>query len=126
MLQEMMNIPRDRVPEVISRIKVMSRMDIAEKRRSQDGRIRIAEKGRDIDIRVSTLPTDFGEKTGIFEVLPITEKLRTLTNAKAYAEETRKQAVAEGMVLLRENALARLTDGVTSLEEVLREISVVV
>jgi len=61
-LQEIVSIARLRVPEVISRIKIMSRMDIAEKRRSQDGRISIREQGRDVDIRVSTLPTDFGEK----------------------------------------------------------------
>jgi type IV pilus assembly protein PilB len=61
-LQEMMTIPVERTPETVSRIKIMSRMDIAEKRRSQDGRIRISQHGRDVDIRVSTLPTDFGEK----------------------------------------------------------------
>jgi type IV pilus assembly protein PilB len=61
-LQEMMTIPKDKTPETVSRIKIMSRMDIAEKRRSQDGRIRIDQNGRDVDIRVSTLPTDFGEK----------------------------------------------------------------
>jgi type IV pilus assembly protein PilB len=61
-LQEMANIPRDRILETVSRLKIMSKMDIAEKRRSQDGRIRIAEDGKDVDIRVSTLPTDFGEK----------------------------------------------------------------
>lgn len=62
-LQEMVAIPLGRVAEVSSRLKIMARMDIAEKRRSQDGRIRIQEQGRDVDIRVSTLPTDFGEKT---------------------------------------------------------------
>jgi type IV pilus assembly protein PilB len=62
-LQEITTVSRMRIPEVISRIKIMSHMDIAEKRRSQDGRIRINEQGRDVDIRVSTLPTDFGEKT---------------------------------------------------------------
>jgi len=62
-LQEMVSIPISRVNEVTSRLKIMSRMDIAEKRRSQDGRIRIKEQGRDVDVRVSTLPTDFGEKT---------------------------------------------------------------
>ena len=61
-LQEMMTIPVDRLAETVSRIKIMARMDIAEKRRSQDGRIRISQHGRDVDIRVSTLPTDFGEK----------------------------------------------------------------
>jgi type IV pilus assembly protein PilB len=47
---------------VISRLKIMADLDIAEKRRPQDGRIRIPHDGRTIDIRVSTLPTDFGEK----------------------------------------------------------------
>lgn len=61
-LQEITTIPKDRISEVVSRIKIMSRMDIAEKRRSQDGRIRISEQGKDIDIRASSLPTDFGEK----------------------------------------------------------------
>ncbi len=61
-LQEMMNIPAEKIPETTSRIKVMSHMDIAEKRRSQDGRISINEQGREVDIRVSSLPTDFGEK----------------------------------------------------------------
>ncbi len=61
-LQEMLSVPSGRIAEVISRLKIMSRMDIAEKRRPQDGRIRISEQGKDVDIRVSTLPTDFGEK----------------------------------------------------------------
>ncbi len=62
-LHEMTSIPVDRMLETVSRIKIMARMDIAEKRRAQDGRIRLEEQGRDVDIRVSTLPTDFGEKT---------------------------------------------------------------
>lgn len=61
-LHEITSIPKERIPEVISRIKIMSKLDIAEKRRPQDGRIRISEQGKDVDIRVSTLPTDFGEK----------------------------------------------------------------
>lgn len=50
------------VKPVISRLKIMADLDIAEKRRPQDGRIRVKEDNRTIDIRVSTLPTDFGEK----------------------------------------------------------------
>jgi len=61
-LHEMTSVPKNRVPEVISRVKVIANMDIAERRRAQDGRIRINENGKDVDIRVSTLPTDFGEK----------------------------------------------------------------
>jgi type IV pilus assembly protein PilB len=61
-LQEMMTVPKDRILEITSRLKIMSRLNIAEKRRSQDGRIRINENGKNVDIRVSTMPTDFGEK----------------------------------------------------------------
>ncbi|MFC1851789.1 GspE/PulE family protein [candidate division CSSED10-310 bacterium] len=47
---------------IISRIKMMAYLDIAEKRRPQDGRIKIIYRGREIEIRVSTLPVAFGEK----------------------------------------------------------------
>ncbi|MBK7256264.1 MAG: type II/IV secretion system protein [Ignavibacteriae bacterium] len=57
---------------LISRLKIMADLDIAEKRRPQDGRLRVREEGRTIDIRVSTLPTDFGEKV----VLRILDKSR--------------------------------------------------
>ncbi len=55
-------IPRVVHPSIVSRIKMLSRMDIAEKRRPQDGRIKTAFRGREIELRVSTLPTAFGEK----------------------------------------------------------------
>src|SRR5208283_3080725 len=48
---------------VVSRLKIMARLDIAERRLPQDGRIKLKlGKGRDIDLRVSVLPTLFGEK----------------------------------------------------------------
>lgn len=46
----------------ISRLKIMAELDIAEKRRPQDGRIRMMGGNKTVDIRVSTMPTDFGEK----------------------------------------------------------------
>jgi type IV pilus assembly protein PilB len=46
----------------ISRLKIMSELDIAEKRRPQDGRIRMTSGDKVVDIRLSTMPTDFGEK----------------------------------------------------------------
>ncbi len=55
-------ISKDQIPEILSRIKIMSGLDIAEKRRPQDGRIRFQYDNRMIDIRVSFIPTDFGEK----------------------------------------------------------------
>ncbi len=50
---------------VISRIKVMSNMDIAEKRLPQDGRISVRIKGAEIDVRVSTMPTVYGESVSL-------------------------------------------------------------
>jgi len=46
---------------IVTRIKIMAHLDIAERRLPQDGRIRIKSQGKDIDIRVSTLPTLYGE-----------------------------------------------------------------
>jgi general secretion pathway protein E len=49
-------------PAIISRIKIMSKLDIAERRLPQDGRIKLAVRGTEIDFRVSTTPTLYGEK----------------------------------------------------------------
>ncbi|BBB32735.1 type IV pilus assembly protein PilB [Thermotomaculum hydrothermale] len=56
------NIPSSLASAVISRIKILSNMDIAEKRTPQDGRIQLKLGTKDYDIRVSTLPTIYGEK----------------------------------------------------------------
>ncbi len=61
-LREVASFTRDIQAAIISRIKIIGGMDISEKRLPQDGRIKIAEAGREIDIRVSTLPTILGEK----------------------------------------------------------------
>ena len=50
---------------VTSRVKIMATMDISEKKIPQDGRIKVKVEGRDLDLRVSTLPTNFGEKITI-------------------------------------------------------------
>lgn len=60
-LTEVESLPRRIQPAVISRIKIMSRMNIAERRLPQDGRIKLRVSGRDIDLRVSTIPTIYGE-----------------------------------------------------------------
>jgi type IV pilus assembly protein PilB len=61
-LREMMTQKISLHPAISSRIKVMAKLDIAERRRPQDGRIPVSINGREIDIRVSTLPTTGGEK----------------------------------------------------------------
>ena len=60
-LYEMSPPPRSLATSVTSRIKVMSNMNIAERRVPQDGRIQTTMAGRQVDLRVSTLPTQFGE-----------------------------------------------------------------
>lgn len=55
-------LPLRSVSEVISRLKIMASMDIAEKRRPQDGRIHFDDGSKNVDIRVSALPTDYGQK----------------------------------------------------------------
>ena len=61
-LDEVMTPPRQLAPLLVSRIKVMARLDIAEKRLPQDGRISLKVAGRPVDIRVSTLPSGHGER----------------------------------------------------------------
>ncbi len=62
MLHEMMSPPFKMKNAITSRLKIMAELDIAEKRVPQDGRIKIRMHGKPIDLRVSTLPTIFGEK----------------------------------------------------------------
>lgn len=61
-LHDILTVPKKLQNSVISRIKIMVDMDIAEKRIPQDGRANVRVKGRDFDLRVSTLPTKYGEK----------------------------------------------------------------
>lgn len=60
-LHDVTKVPKTAQSSVISRVKIMSELDIAEKRKPQDGSIRLKIGGRDIDVRVSTVPTSWGE-----------------------------------------------------------------
>ena len=62
MLREVLNPPRTVAPFLVSRIKVMAHLDIAEKRIPQDGRISLKVGRRPVDVRVSTLPSSYGER----------------------------------------------------------------
>jgi type II secretion system protein E len=64
-LHEIIRINKSLHEPIVSRIKVMSRLDIAEKRIPQDGKIKLKVAGKDIDVRVSTLPTIFGERVSL-------------------------------------------------------------
>ncbi|MCW5769330.1 MAG: Flp pilus assembly complex ATPase component TadA [Phycisphaeraceae bacterium] len=62
MLRDLMKPPQGMHAAIVSRVKVIGRMDIAEKRMPQEGRVRIVAEGREIDLRVSSMPTLLGEK----------------------------------------------------------------
>jgi len=61
-LREVLTAPKQEHPGIVSRIKILSQLDIAERRVPQDGRSKLRIFGRNIDIRISTLPTINGEK----------------------------------------------------------------
>jgi type IV pilus assembly protein PilB len=65
MLQEVVRLPLNMRDGLISRVKVMAKLDIAERRVPQDGKIRLNVMEREVDMRVSTLPTPFGESVVI-------------------------------------------------------------
>lgn len=77
LLRDYMNLPRDSHASLVSRIKIMAGMDIAEKRVPQDGRIRIKILSKEVDLRISTLPTIFGEKA-VLRILDKNQLLLTL------------------------------------------------
>jgi type IV pilus assembly protein PilB len=70
-LREVTTSPKAVHPALVSRLKVMSNLDIAERRLPQDGRTRMRYQGREVDFRVSTLPTTHGEKV----VLRVLDKM---------------------------------------------------
>ena len=76
-LIEAAKVPKRMVAGVVSRIKIMSDMDIAEKRVPQDGRVSLNVEGRKVDLRVTTLPTSRGEGATI-RILDTNQAMRTL------------------------------------------------
>jgi general secretion pathway protein E len=61
-LHDIYSIPRAVHPAIVNRIKTLSRLDLAERRRPQDGRFKTHKEGEEVEMRVSTLPVAFGEK----------------------------------------------------------------
>lgn len=62
LLRDILTVPRELQSSVLARFKVMANLDIAERRVPQDGRFNVRIKEKDIDLRISTLPTVYGEK----------------------------------------------------------------
>ena len=75
-LHEVLRLPKRLHASIASRIKIMGNLNIAEKRLPQDGRIRRVVAGKEIDIRLSTVPTSFGERL----VMRILDKTSTVLN----------------------------------------------
>jgi general secretion pathway protein E len=77
MLREVLEAPGRAKARLASRIKVMARLDIAEKRLPQDGRVSLSLGGRNVDVRVSTLPSRYGERV-VLRLLDKDQGLRSL------------------------------------------------
>jgi type IV pilus assembly protein PilB len=103
LLQEGAGSSREMHAGVVSRIKVMSNLDIAEHRLPQDGRFKIKHQGKEVDFRVSVLPTYFGEKV----VLRVLDKNQSILNLEELGfepeplEDLKKTALhPHGMIIV--------------------------
>ena len=76
-LRTILPVPRELQASVVSRLKIMARMDIAQKQIPQDGRAAVAIRQENLDLRISTLPTIYGEKV-VIRLLRKTAELATL------------------------------------------------
>src|SRR5437899_1642529 len=95
-LRQVMKIPRAAGIPLISRIKIMSQLDIADRLRPQDGRARVAVNGQPIDLRVSTLPAALGEKV-VIRILDARATVKSLDSLGLLPDES------EGIKRLLEN-----------------------
>src|SRR4029077_17881110 len=78
-LRDLHSIPRALQTSLISRIKILSDMDISERRSPQDGRFMVSVGSRQIDLRVSSLPTQYGEKV-VIRLLETSAPLSSFTD----------------------------------------------
>ena len=86
--EPMKPLPRSLQASIASRIKIMAKLDIAEKRLPQDGRIRLKIAGRDYDVRLSTVPVAFGERL-VLRLLPDSQALLDLEKIGFNKEQSR-------------------------------------
>ncbi|NTV38333.1 MAG: Flp pilus assembly complex ATPase component TadA [Demequinaceae bacterium] len=102
-LHEMQKAPKASASGVVSRLKIMSDIDIAERRKPQDGRLSVNHQGRKIDLRVATLPTVWGEKVvmRILDNTTATLDLEDLGLRQANQDKYRKSFTKPyGMILV--------------------------
>ncbi len=102
-LKEIVRPPKRAQSTIISRVKIMAGLNIAEKRLPQDGRIRLKIAGRDIDVRVSTIPTTYGERI-VMRLLDRSSVLRDLDtigfSPRNYAVMTSLIHKSHGIILV--------------------------
>ena len=103
MLFEVMQSPLKMHPAIVSRIKIMSNLDISERRLPQDGKVKVSVGGRGVDLRVSILPTSHGEKVVIrvLDSKSIIRGLEQLGMEQQVCEAFRQQiALPHGILLV--------------------------
>jgi type II secretory ATPase GspE/PulE/Tfp pilus assembly ATPase PilB-like protein len=102
-LRDTMTLPRPAGLPLVSRIKIMAQMDIADRLRPQDGRARVSVNGTRIDLRVSTLPASYGEKV-VIRILDSRATVLSLDGLGLLAEEAKRlnelMNLREGIVLV--------------------------
>ena len=104
-LRHLTDLPNDFAPRILSRIKVISHMDIAERRLHQDGRFFVSARGRDVDIRVSSYASVFGETL----VLRLLDRRRGLIPLDNLGFETRILAMLREVILRSSSGLVLIT-----------------
>ena len=100
-LRQVMKIPRNAGIPLISRIKIMSGLDIADRLRPQDGRARISVNGEAVDLRVSTLPASLGEKV----VIRILSQRATVLNLEALGMHPDEQEAVKRLLTNKEGII---------------------
>ena len=100
-LRQVMKIPRKAGLPLISRIKIMSGLDIADRLRPQDGRARVSVNGEPVDLRVSTLPASLGEKV----VIRILSQRATVLSLDALGMHQDEQERVKSLLSAKEGIL---------------------
>jgi type II secretory ATPase GspE/PulE/Tfp pilus assembly ATPase PilB-like protein/ActR/RegA family two-component response regulator len=100
-LRQVMKIPRNAGIPLISRIKIMSGLDIADRLRPQDGRARVSVNGEAVDLRVSTLPASLGEKV----VIRILSQRTTVLSLDALGLHKEEQDAIRNLLSAKEGIL---------------------
>ncbi len=104
LLRDVMTVPKNATAAAVSRIKIVSGLDIAERRRPQDGRAKLTVDGLVVEARISTLPTLHGEKV-VIRLLPRAENVPLLTKTGM----TQQQLELIGSALTQSQGLVLIT-----------------